>query len=260
MKATSDAVKEVIRAQGLDTLTAEDMGTGDKVGFCEGSAADLCAHVDFLMGALLLPFRVRLSKGTVDRKRGARTAAEKPFVFVLEPQRPQPVNEARPAQPAQAVPLDFARDAGAASARAQYLDEQVKRLQAELDAMRAATDEDPDEDEDEDEGDTVNAAPRPWWESEAFGKWVVETMTPIGRALGNGLAMKFAPPPMKPTNGAAPAAPPSPTESGALPEADEDERRILAALRNWRKADPETSAHYLRTLTDNFAATDEQQS
>jgi hypothetical protein len=255
MRATADHVKAQIRTGHVDTLVAEDVSTGEKVGYYAGSADALCAGVDELEASMLVPYRVKAFQAAQAAKRGVKSAPNAPFVWILSGlsgSKPasggiapiQPTNAPAPS----AVPLELARDAAKHEAHNTYLQQRIDELARRCETLEAALEDAEDEIEEADE--VMQAAPPPpplkWYERDEFGAALKPLIEPLGKAL----AAKI----MGPTAPAQPmqAAPPT----GAAPSAEQ--ARILAAVENWRKADPEQAAQYISMLVDNFAAPPDQ--
>jgi hypothetical protein len=250
MKTTAEAVKHVINAGGVDTLLALDNGTGDKCGYVEGNASELAAYIDFLEANMLVPYRVQLSSSKVDRRRGNKSAQDKPYVFLLlgrsGQQHQQPVNAAPVAQ-AQNVPLELAKEAAANGVRNEMLTatnaellERLKQLE-DLVAERDA--------EDEDEEEPVNAAPpRSAFEDPEVVKEIIGIFRPIGEAAANWLSGGMKRKERITTTAQAVAS--------AGDTLTDEERRALVAMRNAKRQDPELANQFLGQLIENYAATE----
>lgn len=255
MRVTADMVKNVINAgNGFDTIVAEDERSGNKCGYMAGTPAQLCEYIDYLEANTMMPYKVIISKSASDRRNGKKSTEDRPFVFVLPGRSanfnaapagplhmPQPVNGT--------VPLELAKEAASNGVRNQFLEDQVRELKAELQRLREEIEE-ADEELEEAEA-TLNAAPPPpplpWWNTEAGGRAIMETLAPIGKAAAAFVAGGFK----------APAQPiqakPEELAPASASITDED-RRILIAVKNYKAQGGTDAATLVDTLLDQFAA------
>jgi TolA-binding protein len=254
MKATPDLVKSTIRTQDVDTLSAEDVNTGDRVGFCSGSKDELCAHIDELEASMLVPYRVRVWSSKVDRKRGNKPVQDKPFVWVLNglagynaTSRGTALVNGAPVAPAVAaspVPVELAERAAREGARAEYLEKQLDALRSEIAELREALDESETEADQLSEAVTAPAPVR-WWETEAGAKAILETVKPLSEAAAAWIRPKI---PANPQRVA--AADPGPAEP--VVGISDHERELIAAWRRFTEAHPDAATEYRATLVNNY--------
>jgi len=251
MKTTAEAVKQVINSpSGVDTLVAEDMGSGEKVGYRVGTPAELCEQIDFLEANMLVPYRVKLSKSTADRKRGNKPAEDRPFVFILLGRsggHQTPLNAApvAPAQAAQPVPIELAKEAAANGVRNELQAEQIAQLKTEVAELKALLAED-EEEEEEPLPEPIQAAPPSAWNNPEVVKELIAVFKPIGQAAGMFVANGFKSPkqPIHTT----------PEQvAQASQSMSERERRILIAVRNAEAQGPEMQ-EIIEGLLNTYAA------
>lgn len=251
MKTTAEAVKHVINAGGVDTLLALDNGTGDKCGYVQGNAAELAAYVDFLESNMLVPYRVQLSSSTMDRRKGNKTAADKPYVFLLlgrsGQMQPQPVNAAAPAP---SPPIELAKEAAANGVRNELLTAENAKLEERIKALEELLGEEDEEEEEKEE--PVNAAPRrSAFEDPEVVKEIVGIFKPIGEAAARLLSGGF--------KRSAPVTTTPQAVASAGDSITDEERRALVAMRNAKQRDPELAQQYIDSLIQNYAATEPEQ-
>lgn len=242
MKATPEAVKSVIQSQGVDTLVAEDMATGEKVWYCQGSVSDLCGAVDELEDNMMQPYRVKLSKSSVDSKRGNRADKDKPFVFVLHGRAgrtsPAPVPQPIQAAPAPNPDVNLVREASANGVRNELLEKELQRANERIEALEKELSE---VEEDEGDEEPVNGNVNAWSHPDVV-KEILGIFKPIGHALGAYVGNGFKPPAPVPASKAS-AAPPT-----------ADESRQLAAIRNFLTVNGPEGEAMLNQLLDQYAA------
>lgn len=252
MNAQPFIVKEALRTNPLDTLTAEDANTKEGIGYKQGTAEELCEYLDLLHANYAVPYRVTLTNSAAVRKGAGRPtnderARPSKFVFVLRGGQaaPAPVNAAPPV--VAPVSNDLAREAGENKARAELLKEERDRLLAELEAKEDELEElgeDVDEAEEQLNAAPPTAPPQPfWYQQEWFGNLVQK----IGEPLGHAIASKL----LGPAATSKPAAPVAPVTG----EPSEDEQRAFAAIRRaFASETPENRAAYLAWLEQTYPA------
>jgi len=244
MSHTPDIVKLAIRGNPLDTLTAEDIpgNGGGQLGYIQGNDEALCEYLDTLHAGIAGPYRVTLTNSTAPRKRGRPAKGDgeaRPFSFLLRGAagtQPAPVVNGQPAA-APVVPLQLAGESAENRVRAELLKEKADALEKELDELYAELDEAGEDLEAAEEQLSAAPAPAPvplkWYETEAFGQWVMKVGEPLGHALakkllgGGGIV---APAAAQPVSAAAADA-----VARAGDELTEAERRLIVANRNARK-------------------------
>lgn len=240
MRVTAEHVKQTLRSQPIDTLSAEDVSTGERVGHYTGSADALCTGVDELEASMLVPYRLKAWHSSINSKRGGRSVEEKPFVWILQG-RAGTMQQAAPTAPqpapvAQNVNVDLAERAARNEAEVEHLRRELERARQELNEAKAALDEA------EDEADTLSEAitppaPLKWYESEAGMRAILETIKPISEAAGMALRMKIAPP--------------SSPSMGTTPNSSDAE--LLVAWKAYEAVDPENAKTYRAALMEHFA-------
>lgn len=254
MKTTAEAVKQVIASQPVDVLVAEDMGSGDKCGYVQGTAAELQAYVDFLEANMMVPYRVKLSRSTVDKKRGVKSTEDRPFIFVLlgrSGQQNAPMNGPSPAISVPAPPIELAREAAANGVRNELLMERLAQLEArtkELEQQLAYAEAELDEAIDDDE--PVNAAQpsASGWNDPEVVKSIVEVFKPIGEAAAKLVSGGFR------ANGAPKSVATNAEVQASAESLSDEEKRILVAVRNFRKHQPDMANDYIGQLVHHYAA------
>lgn len=255
-RVTVDLVKGVLMTQPVDTLHAEDVNTGDRLGYCSGSGPELCAYLDELDGQIAGAYRVKAWSSKVDGKRGNKPISDKPFVWVLMGRSgapaPPPTTAPSPAPhlPAAGPSLNGSdhRELGRLSALVESLTAQVDAYRAEVNDLRDELNE--LEAENEQLSGAAAAPVLRWWETPDMGREILEVVKPISKALS---ARLFGP------GSAAPGSPQPPPAQVNAAEWNEKERALVAAWRNFTAADPETAAMYEAGLFDKFGTPPPQQ-
>lgn len=251
MKVSAEFVKAKIAANPKHSvLIAEDLGPGNaRLSYLVGDARALQAEVDLLESSIATPYRVRLQTPPRGGERGRKSAEESEFVFILPGMTgfapAAPVPTAAPAQPVNGNQLAQAERLGRAEAEREAMAQRLEALEKRLEEMES----DPGEDESA-EAEPVNAAPAPlkFWETPEFGKQLMD--------LGKMAAARLLSPTSAPVaNAPAPSSVPA-TVNAADPYAHltDEERRVLAAVKNCQAHDPETWATIGTALLDTYAA------
>lgn len=256
MNAQPFIVKETIRTNPVDTLTAEDANTKEGIGYKQGTAEELCEYLDLLHANYAVPYRVTLTSSASVRKGAGRPTNEErarpsKFVFVLRGGQPAaPAVNAAPVAPPP-VSNDLARESGENKARAELLKEKADALEAQLSEVESELEAMGEELEEADQA--LNAAPPVapvplrWWESEAFGNLVMKIGEPLGHALAR--KMLAVPAPAAPVAGTTPAAPVPAAAS------DEEARAFAAIRRAFATETAENRAAYLSWLESQYPET-----
>lgn len=249
-RVTVDLVRSVLLSQPVDVLHAEDVNTGDRLGYCSGSGQELAAYLDDLHGQIVGAYRVKAWSSKVDGKRGQKPVSEKPFVWILMGGTGAAVPSPNPVPPPAPHHIPSASLNGSEHRELGRLEALVSALQAQVDGYRdevnALRDELGElEAENEQLSGAAQPAPLRWWESPDMGREILEVVKPISKALSARLFGPGSPAP------GTPAVPPAQVNAADM---NEKERALVAAWRNFTAADPDTAAIYEAGLFEKFGA------
>lgn len=259
MSGAIDIAKGTIRSGAVDILVAQYVSGGAKCGELTTTDQDaMCAYLDQLQESMTGDFRVTLSSSKVNKKRGHKPVAQQPFEYVIKGLAGRTISATPPAQNvsttarATELPLDVVHKSGMNEARAQTLEEIVAELRSEVEELRAELDE--ADEEAEELAATMNAAPPPpplpFFATEAGGQALVKLLTPVSEAAAHMLTGLF-------TRKA--GAPPAQRQvKASADDITDEEKRLIAAARNYQRENPEQAAIALSTLMDNYAAIPDQ--
>lgn len=249
-RVSAELVKGVLMSQPVDTIHAEDVNTGDRLGYCTGSGPELCAYLDDLDAQISGAYRVKAWSSKVDGKRGMKPVQEKPFVWVLMGRSgaPAPVPTTVPAPAPHPSPVPSLngqdlRELGRLEALVTALQAQVDGYRDEVNALRDELGE--LEAENEQLSGAAQPAPLRWWESPDMGREILEVVKPLSKALS---ARLFGP------GSPAPGTPATPPARVNAADMNEKERALVAAWRNFTASDPDTAAMYEAGLFEKFGA------
>ena len=252
-RVKSEAVVRVLQAQGdLDTLSAEDLQTGQRIDYLNGNTEQLIALVDELQRTITVPYRLRAMSSKWDTRNGKRPLHEQAFSWVLVPEQSTP--QAPPAQaPATPTPVQSARVPEG------YVSEEHARLKTEH-ALNEARMQRLEERINELLDAPVEAdAPLRWWETEKGMELVADTIKPIGQAMGELLrSLKKRPEIVKGTQEKGRPEEDAPPPDIELPEdTEERDRLLLQAWHTFRTLSPNEAADYERHLVAGFRQANE---
>lgn len=251
-RATIDLVLATIDNQDVDTLSAEDLNGGGRLGYGEGKnkaeLRDLLLEID---AAMLVAYRVTLSSTKVDRKRGNKSISQRPFVYVLGGRGaygpPSPTTNAPPAAQSPSLPLSDLRTAARDSVLVEVKESELTELRARVLALEKENEE--LSDEAEEMGSAAEHGPRPWWETEEGGKQIMETAKPFLQDLSAAMRaflFKTGARPMQRAEGGTQQPPP------ALDSVTPEDLDLLRMFRQFKQADPELAGNVEQQLREAF--------
>jgi len=219
-----------IRDRGLTECVIEDSSGSDRIAYTTGKPADVAAWLESAIAQLSGPLVV---KAWADGVRSGGKPGDKTKNVVHRWRLYGTHGQAAPiiaGSVAPAAPVDHAGavDAAVAAARAEWdlraAQDELRRMRAEIDAIRAGHDEEEEEDEDEDEDEaepvTITAQ--------------AESLIQLFRQL---LGPQLPAPTAQPVTGA--------PDAGDITQ---DERNVLAAIRNAKAQHPDATNEYLTQL------------
>lgn len=256
---TADFVKEVIRTQGVDTLVAEDMRTGEQIGFLAGNAVELCSHVDFMEENFGTPYRLKASRSAQTGKPGKPKPDQRSFVWemlgrtgagkVAAPANGTPAPA--PAARGHELSADVLIRCAKAEAEVEFLKRENQRLEDAVEDLEEEAEKVLQAEKDK----PIQAAPPPlkWYETTEGVKMFSQEigLKDLIAGLRSTGKLRNANPPQNAA--AAPVA--GPPELG---EVSAEEVELLRAARNYRTLEPEQSAEIFGVLREKYlnAATD----
>lgn len=147
---TAEYVKAVLKNQGCDELVAEDLKSGEQIGYHAGAIAELEDAVDFMESNFSTPYRLRGRRKELTGTPGSRKAKDREFVWTmlgltrgtaLVNGAPTGTTVIREGAPPSGAAVETARLAGKVEAEVEYLRARVKELEEQVEELDAEAEE-----------------------------------------------------------------------------------------------------------------------